>query len=58
MIFKKDDIARRQHAIGVAKQLYGQGYTTREVAAKMCLSESQVRSLKKTIDESDNAKRD
>ena len=43
--------ATRQHMIGIAKQLFDDGFTSKEVAAKMCVSESTVRSLKKIIDE-------
>lgn len=43
--------ATRQHMIGIAKQLFEDGFTSKEVAAKMCVSESTVRSLKKIIDE-------
>jgi DNA-binding CsgD family transcriptional regulator len=37
--------------VGMAKQLYDEGLTTKEVAAKMGISESTVRSLKNTIDQ-------
>ena len=50
MIVDKHDLAKRQQMVGVAKQLFDEGYTTSEVASKMCVSESVVRSLKSTID--------
>lgn len=46
-------LVKRQQLIGVAKKLYAEGFTTKEVAAKLCVSESTVRSIKKTIDKAD-----
>ena len=49
MVFKND--TQRQAACVIAKRLFDDGKNVREIAKMMCLSESQVRSLKKTIDE-------
>lgn len=51
-------LAKRQLLIGVAKKLYDEGFTTEEVAAKLCVSESTVRSIKKIIDEANEKKVD
>jgi DNA-binding transcriptional regulator LsrR (DeoR family) len=51
MKFDEMSLRKRQMMVGVARQLYDEGLTTKEVAAKMCLSESTVRSIKKTIDQ-------
>lgn len=56
MNIDKLSLAKRQHMIGVAKQLYDEGFTTKEVAAKLCVSESTVRSVKKIIDEANENK--
>lgn len=48
MIFKNEK--QRQLAVGMAKRLFDEGKTTKEIAQIMCLSESTVRSLKSTID--------
>lgn len=52
MVFKDEEI--RAEAVRIARQLYAEGKTTQEIMRIMCLSESQVRSLKATIDESEN----
>ncbi len=49
MIFKNDE--QRLEAIGVARQLFAEGKTVKEVARALCLSESQVRSLRNSIDD-------
>lgn len=46
----------RQQMIEAVKQLYAEGHTTKDMAAKLCVSESTVRSIKKSIDETDNMK--
>lgn len=46
----KTGLRKRQIMIGKARELYNQGYTTTEIAEKMNLSESTVRSIKNTID--------
>lgn len=51
MRFDKAGLEKRQMMVGIAKQLFDEGYTTKEVAAKMRLSESTVRSIEKTIDQ-------
>ena len=51
MRFDEMSLRKRQLMVGVARQLYDEGLTTKEVAAKMCLSESTVRSIKNTIDQ-------
>jgi DNA-directed RNA polymerase specialized sigma subunit len=48
MVIKNDDV--RLNAIYVMKQLQAEGKTVKEIADIMCISESQVRSLKKYID--------
>jgi DNA-binding transcriptional regulator LsrR (DeoR family) len=51
MKFDEMSLRKRQMMVGMAKQLYDEGLTTKEVAAKMGISESTVRSLKNTIDQ-------
>lgn len=41
----------RQSLIDLSKRLYAEGFTTKEVAAKLCVSESTIRSIKKVIDD-------
>lgn len=50
MVFKNEH--QRQEAIRIAKQMFADGKTTSEIAKAMCLSESNVRSLKKSINDS------
>jgi transposase len=56
MNIDKMSLAMRQQLIGLAKQLYGEGFTTREVAAKLCVSEATVRSIKKIINKANENK--
>lgn len=54
MVFKSE--TQRRIAVGMAKKFYDEGKTTQEIAKLMCLSESQVRSLKKIIDDAEKNK--
>lgn len=44
----------RYELVRLTRVLYNEGFTTKEVAAKLCVSESTIRSVKKYIDEVDN----
>ena len=46
----------REEMVRIAKQLFDDGFTSKEIAAKMCISESTVRSLKKIINDATNMK--
>lgn len=46
----------REEMIRIAKQLFDDGFTSKEVAGKMCISESTVRSLKKIIEDVESIK--
>lgn len=54
MDVNRADTVKRQIMVGQAKRLFDSGLTTVEVANKLHLSESTVRSLKKTIDDANN----
>lgn len=51
MKFDEMSLRKRQLMVGMARQLYDEGLTTKEVAAKMRISESTVRSIKNMIDQ-------
>lgn len=46
----------REEMVRIARQLFNDGFTSKEVAAKMCISESTVRSLRKIVNEATNTK--
>lgn len=54
MVFKSN--TERNAAIVIAKRLFADGKSVKEVASMMCLSESKVRTLKRLIDETQNDK--
>ena len=56
MNIDKMSLAMRQQLVGLAKQLYDEGFTTKEVAAKLCVSEATVRSIKKIINKANENK--
>lgn len=56
MNIDKMSLTMRQQLVGLAKQLYDEGFTTKEVAAKLCVSESTVRSIKKIINKANENK--
>lgn len=53
MNFDEMKLTKRQILVGRAKHLYDEGLTNTEVAAKLGVSESTVRSIKATIDEAE-----
>ena len=47
--WRAEQIAKREEMVEYVRQLHRDGYSTKDIAAKLCVPESTVRSLNKII---------